>query len=140
MSDTFPAPSSSGAFDGSRPLVPLSPADAGALGHLVWTTPDGGASGGSVPPAPPPPVPLPAPADVRPATKGRVLLDAGVLRALRESRLLSQQDLADELWRRNVQVSIATIKRAETSHHVRYRIAHALANFYGVPVGTLLKR
>lgn len=69
---------------------------------------------------------------------GRVMLDNALLRHLRRLRLLSQQDLADECWRRNIRVSIATIKRAESGHAVRYRIAHELARCFDVPVMSIL--
>lgn len=69
---------------------------------------------------------------------GSVLLDCDRLRDLRLGRMLSQQDLADECWRRNIQVSIATIKRAESGRAVRYRIARELARCFDVPVATLI--
>lgn len=70
---------------------------------------------------------------------GRVKLDNGLLRHLRQIRLMSQQDLADDCWRRNIQVSIATIKRAESGRAVRFRIARALARCFDVPVLQLLQ-
>ncbi len=70
--------------------------------------------------------------------KGRAFINAARLRELRESRLLSQQDLADDCFRRRLQVSIATIKRAETGHAVRYRIVRELARYFEVPFDTLL--
>ncbi|QQP99467.1 helix-turn-helix domain-containing protein [Lysobacter enzymogenes] len=78
----------------------------------------------------------PAPA---PAARGQVVLDVAELRRLRQDRLLSQQDLADDCWRRNIRVSIATIKRAESGRAVRFRIAHELARCFGVPVARLLR-
>ncbi len=69
---------------------------------------------------------------------GSVLLDADVLRTLREKLLLSQSDLAERCFQQHIQVSIATIKRAETWHPVRYRIAHDLARAFSVPVEDLL--
>lgn len=69
---------------------------------------------------------------------GRIVLDRALLRHLRQSRLLSQQDLADECWRRNIRVSIATIKRAESGHAVRFRIARELARCFDVPVMQIL--
>jgi DNA-binding XRE family transcriptional regulator len=69
---------------------------------------------------------------------GRIMLDSALLRHLRQSRLLSQQDLADECWRRNIRVSIATIKRAESGHAVRFRIARELARCFDVPVMQIL--
>jgi DNA-binding XRE family transcriptional regulator len=70
---------------------------------------------------------------------GRVKLDNGLLRHLRQTRLMSQQDLADDCWRRNIQVSIATIKRVESGRAVRFRIARALARCFDVPVVQLLQ-
>ncbi|MBL8261212.1 MAG: helix-turn-helix transcriptional regulator [Xanthomonadaceae bacterium] len=70
---------------------------------------------------------------------GSVILDSGMLRRLRTARLMSQQDLADECWRRNIRVSIATIKRAEAGHAVRYRVARELARCFDVPVGDILR-
>lgn len=74
-----------------------------------------------------------------PAQRGQVALDSAELRRLRQSRLLSQQDLADECWRRNIRVSIATIKRAESGRAVRFRIAHELARCFDVPVMRLVR-
>jgi transcriptional regulator with XRE-family HTH domain len=68
------------------------------------------------------------------------LLNADLLRELRESQLLSQEEMFKVFCCRNVRISIATIKRAETSHAVRYRIAHEFSRYFGVPVETLLKR
>ena len=67
------------------------------------------------------------------ATPGRVQVDADLLRELRRDRMLSQQDLADECWRRNIRVSIATIKRAESGHAVRFRIVRELARCFDLP-------
>ena len=61
---------------------------------------------------------------------GRVRLDADRLRLLRQVRLMSQQDLANDFSLRNIQISIATIKRAEGGHPVRYRIVRELARYY----------
>jgi transcriptional regulator with XRE-family HTH domain len=80
------------------------------------------------------------PGDGVPSKKGSVLLDADVLRALRESRMLSQQEMADLFDLRNIRIAVATIKRAETGHAVRYRVAREFARFFGVPVETLCKR
>lgn len=63
-----------------------------------------------------------------------------LLRRLRNARLLSQQDLANEFWDRNIRISIATIKRVESPRGsmVRFRIAREFARYYNVPVATLL--
>lgn len=70
--------------------------------------------------------------------RGKVLLDERELRRQRHSRLQSQQDLADECWRRNIRISIATIKRAESGCAVRFRIARELARCFGIPVEQIL--
>ena len=139
MTDTNPSASSVvyGVFDGSRAApIPLTPADAGASGDLIRSTP-----AYPLPVHSPSPLPLAAspPGDGNPKKKGAVLLDAGVLRDLRESRMLSQEEMANLFEVRNIRISIATIKRAETWHPVRYRIAREFARFFGVPVETLLK-
>lgn len=71
--------------------------------------------------------------------RGKVVLDGALLRRLRQDRLLSQQDLADECWRRNIRVSIATIKRVEAGRAVRFRIAHELARCFEVPVMQIVR-
>ena len=83
--------------------------------------------------------PTPRPATALPHS-GKIELDSVRLRELRQSRLLSQQDLADDCWRRNIRVSIATIKRAESGHAVRFRIARELARCFDVPVMLILGR
>lgn len=87
----------------------------------------------ALPPASPPPAP---PVGVG---RGSVVLDSDTLRQLRQAKLLSQQDLADDCWRRNIQVSLATIKRAELGRAVRYRIARELARYFDVPVMMFLR-
>ena len=66
--------------------------------------------------------------------RGQVALNGALLRRLRQGRLLSQQALAEDCWKRNIRVSLATIKRAESGSAVRFRIAHELARCFGVPV------
>jgi hypothetical protein len=148
MTDTHPSGSSVvyGVFDGSRAVsAPLSPADAAASSPPAWPLLAGAMPGHAlpalVPPAlPPMPPSASPPGDGIPNKKGSVLLDAAVLRGLRESRMLSQQEMADLFDLRNIRIAVATIKRAETGHAVRYRIAREFARFFGVPVETLLKR
>ena len=77
--------------------------------------------------------------DTNAFNKGVVTLDSTALRHLRQSRLMSQQDMADDCWRRNIRVSIATIKRAETGHAVRFRIARELARCLEVPVMRIVR-
>lgn len=140
MTDTNPSASSVvyGVFDGSRASpAPLSPADAGTSGDLIqsvlaYTLPTHTLS--------PLPSAAPPPGDGNPKKKGAVLLNADVLRELRESRMLSQEEMANLFEARNIRISIATIKRAETWHPTRYRIAREFARYFGVPVETLLKR
>lgn len=62
------------------------------------------------------------------------MLDSALLRHLRQTRLMSQQDLADDCWRRNIQLSLTTIKRAEAGRAVRFRIAREFARCFEVPV------
>ncbi|AVP96848.1 hypothetical protein C7S18_06370 [Ahniella affigens] len=68
-----------------------------------------------------------------------VLLDRSGLRNLRHSRLMSQQELADDCWRRNIQLSLTTIKRAELGRPVRFRIAREFARCFGVTVLELIR-
>lgn len=112
--------------DDSRYPHPLMPADAAVFGEQQ---PIGAA---------PPPLKADTSAAGTRVGKGRAFINAARLRQLRESRLLSQQDLADDCFRRRLQVSIATIKRAETGHAVRYRIVRELARYFEVPFDTLL--
>jgi hypothetical protein len=80
---------------------------------------------------------LPAAAPAGPAhdtstAPGRVQLDADLLRRLRQARFMSQQDLADDCWRRNIQLSLSTIKRAELGRAVRFRIVREFARCFDV--------
>ncbi len=88
-------------------------------------------------------IPVPAPsrpeADSQLMLKGWIQLDGLTLRRLRLSRYMSQQDLANDCWHRDIRVSIATIKRAECGHPVRFRIARELSRCFGVPVEQLLR-
>ncbi|MFZ2751855.1 MAG: helix-turn-helix transcriptional regulator [Lysobacteraceae bacterium] len=71
--------------------------------------------------------------------RGHVMLDNALLRQLRQARLMSQQDLADDCWRRNVQLSLTTIKRAEAGRAVRFRIAREFARCFDVPVTRIVR-
>jgi DNA-binding XRE family transcriptional regulator len=144
MTDTTPSASSVvyGLFDGSRATpTTLDSADAAAT-HLAWPVPDGSTAADPLPTHTLSPLPsaTPPPGDGNPKKKGAVLLDADVLRELRESRMLSQEEMANLFEVRNIRISIATIKRAETWHPTRYRIAREFARYFGVPVEMLLKR
>jgi hypothetical protein len=121
-------------LDGSRSPL-LSPADAAVLGASSTPAP---------PVSAPPPSAAPVSLSEFPASPpkwlrtGRVLLRSEVLRFLRHQKLLSQQDMANDSWRRNIRLSIATIKRAELGDAVRFRTAHQFARFFDVPVEYLL--
>lgn len=145
MTDTTPSIASVvyGVFDGSRAApTSLTPADADAFGNLVWSMPDGSTPPRALSTHSPSPLPLATcpPGDGNPKKKGAVLLNADLLRELRESRVLSQEEMANLFEVRNIRISIATIKRAETWHPTRYRIAREFARYFGVPVEALLKR
>lgn len=71
---------------------------------------------------------------------GRVSLNAGLLKALRKARGLSQDALADLCVQRRLPVSIASIKRAETHKAVLYRTARHLATIFEVSVDALEQR
>lgn len=136
MTDTVPSVVASPpvAFDGSRPQPSISPADAAVLGVSPSS-----ALTGSDPPAPPAWPPAKLFAEPHPGrAKGRVWLRTEVLCYLRNQRLLSQQDMTDDCWRRNFRLSIATIKRAEGGEAVRYRTAREFARYFAVPVEYLL--
>ena len=94
----------------------------------------------AVPPSTPPPdVPAGTSALFATMRKGWIQLDGDILRRLRLSRYMSQQDLANDCWHRDIRVSIATIKRAECGHPVRFRIARELARCFDVPVERLVR-
>lgn len=136
MTDTPPSASSVvyGVFDGSRPAIALSPADAASLAAAVPAV-----LPVMAPPSAPPSGSSDDPDEAAAIQCGAVLLNAATLRRLRQGRLLSQQELADALSRVHIQVSIATIKRAETGHAVRFRIARELARYFGVAFDDLLR-
>lgn len=136
MTDTTPSASSVvyGVFDGSRATPSLSPADAASLAPALPAVPLA-----AVLAAVPPSGSSDDPGDSGPFKGGAVLLNATLLRRLREAKLLSQQELADALCLVHIQVSIATIKRAETGHRVRFRIARQLARYFGVAFDDLLR-
>lgn len=71
--------------------------------------------------------------------RGHVLLDNTLLRQLRQARLMSQQDLANDCWRRNIPLSLTTIKRAEAGRAVRFRIAREFARCFDVPVTRIMR-
>ncbi len=66
---------------------------------------------------------------------GCIILDGAAVRRLRQSRLLSQQDLANHCIRRRIRVSLPTIKRVECGgYSVRFRTALELARCFNVPL------
>ncbi len=71
--------------------------------------------------------------------RGHVMLDSALLRQLRQAKLMSQQDLADDCWRRNIQLSLTTIKRAELGRPVRFRIAREFARCFDVLVTQIVR-
>lgn len=71
--------------------------------------------------------------------RGHVLLDNTLLRQLRHARLMSQRDLADDCWRRNIPLSLTTIKRAEAGCAVRFRIAREFARCFDVLVTRIVR-
>lgn len=137
MTDITPSASSVvyGVFDGSRPSPAFSPTNAAASAALSLPLPSplllpsrtsdpaSERQSGSVP-------------TQRKSLRGTTLINAETLRDLREARYLSQQELADDC---NHKVSIATIKRAETGHRVRFRICRELARYFGVSIDDLLR-
>ncbi|GGY36340.1 ATP-binding protein [Pseudoduganella albidiflava] len=76
--------------------------------------------------------------DFRAVQDGRVTLDARRLKALRQQRGLSQEALARLCFEQRLCVSIASIKRAETSKSVLYRTASHLARVFGSDIEALV--
>lgn len=71
---------------------------------------------------------------------GLIVLDRKVLRSLRLSRLMSQRELVIDFSRRRIHLSIATIKRVECGHPVRFRTARQLSCYYEVSLERLFAR
>lgn len=71
--------------------------------------------------------------------RGNVALDSTLIRQLRQGRLMSQRELANDCWRRNIPLSLNTIKRAELGRPVRFRIAREFARCFEVPVTQVLR-
>lgn len=71
--------------------------------------------------------------------RGHVMLDNALLRQLRQGKLMSQQDLADDCWRRNIPLSLTTIKRAEAGRAVRFRSAREFARCFDVGVTRIVR-
>jgi len=123
---------------------PTSPTEAAALAEpTACPLPAPAGTPPSTPPDPPAGIVIPWPGLVSQAEpRGRIRLNAALLRRLRNEKLLSQQDLAYAFDDLKIQISIATIKRVESPRGtmVRFRIAREFARYYGVPVETLLLR
>jgi transcriptional regulator with XRE-family HTH domain/tetratricopeptide (TPR) repeat protein len=72
------------------------------------------------------------------AQDGRIVLDSILLKGLRKNLGISQETLAERCFSRQLCVSIASIKRAETGKPVLYRTARHLADIFEVEVSTLV--
>jgi transcriptional regulator with XRE-family HTH domain len=68
----------------------------------------------------------------------RVTLDAGRLLALRRERGLSREAVSEQSLEQHKCLSVASITRAESGKPVLYLTARYLAEFYDVPLQTLL--
>ncbi|PFH10024.1 putative ATPase [Collimonas sp. PA-H2] len=80
---------------------------------------------------------LAAPGAASAVSDGRIVLNAGLLKGMRKERGISQEALAELCFTKQLCVSIASIKRAETGKPVLYRTARHLATILGVDLGTL---
>jgi len=70
-------------------------------------------------------------------TDGKVILSASYLKELRRNNGLSQEKLAQKIKMQKLNLSIATIKRAEAGKMVNYGTAFTLAEFYNIAVADL---
>lgn len=68
----------------------------------------------------------------------KVFISGSKLKKLRSISGLSQGALCDIFYCQNIQVSIATLKRAELGKNVSYRVARELASYFDVTVEALL--
>ena len=82
--------------------------------------------------------PFSAPDEPVPPADGRVLLDAALLKRLRKDRALSQEALAELCLHQQLNVSIASLKRAEAGKAVLYRTARHLAQLFNVSLTQLI--
>lgn len=71
-------------------------------------------------------------------SKGKIKLSKRKIKQLRVLNGYSQDSLATALYEKNYQVSIATLKRAETGKEVSFRVASELANFFDTTIEALL--
>lgn len=65
---------------------------------------------------------------------GKILMNKNKLKQLRMQQGLSQQALVDCFYDNNIQISIATLKRAEVGKPVHYRIARAFACYFSLSI------
>ena len=72
------------------------------------------------------------------AMDGKITLDRIQLKDLRRNLGISQEQLALQCAERRLCVSVASIKRAETSKNILYRTARDIARFYDVDVDELI--
>lgn len=72
------------------------------------------------------------------ASDGRIVLDSRLLKGLRKNLGISQETLAERCFNKQLCVSIASIKRAETGKPVLYRTARHLADIFEVDVRALV--
>lgn len=79
-----------------------------------------------------------APGAASAVSDGRIVLNAGLLKGMRKQRGISQETLAELCFTKQLCVSIASIKRAETGKPVLYRTARHLATIFEVDLGTLV--
>lgn len=73
------------------------------------------------------------------AQDGRIVLDSILLKGLRKNLGVSQETLAERCFNKQLCVSIASIKRAETGKAVLYRTARHLADIFEVDVSALVR-
>lgn len=73
-----------------------------------------------------------------PAHDGRITLCPNTLKTLRRERGISQEKMAFLCAEKGLCVSVASLKRAETSKNVLYRTARDISRFYEVDVSNLI--
>lgn len=64
----------------------------------------------------------------------------GALRELRLIKGFSQEALCNDFYNNNVQVSLATVKRAESGKPISARVAKAIADYFSVELPTLISQ
>ncbi len=68
---------------------------------------------------------------------GCIEMNCVILKKLRKEYGYSQEKLAQVCYERNINISIATVKRAEVGKSVLYRTATEFAKLYNVPMSDL---